>query len=512
MFLGSEPSPLHRQGLPPWDRTLDAIYHTHSKDAKPIDKRINFSGALNSFFAVHRRERSRDGFFRLPDKARFLVCLHLLAPYSQPTSIRLNKRSFNKDVWHETDFQPLQSALEPLKAYLGVSFAFRADILLAFLSENTFHATFSPYVGSRISPFATTWLNTYGPFMQNIAIEVDMTRLGYGPGREAINLLSGANRIETLLQNFVESQLRRDESRPLESLILLCRRFYGPRTTAEEPPVIEPSGRASAHSRRSQKSEAGPSLDILSRPLSEDRIASPAPSIKRSSSVPTEALIGDNALLNEQSNADLDDWPLSPFSPIPPVDYCPDADLAICNHILRLRNRVDSIRMCGFSETYTNQFITTLFPSARDSPELHSYRVTPSTIWPRLSGQTSCVDMGDGSPFVDNHDTSKKTLAAARLLQWEGCVQLPPPIIDPKGTPSLPPMVELLQQSRSRASQCNISMPERPLTSLRQQLELASVPAQGSSDRKRIMRLLEKYGKPRVRQKRMLTREAATTL
>ncbi|CAM1508559.1 Fc.00g054070.m01.CDS01 [Cosmosporella sp. VM-42] len=517
-LVGSNHKVAHRRGLPAWDRTMDAVYHKHVEGTKCINKAGRFSAALDSFFAENDRSRDKTGYFGLPDNVRLRICEHILAPHHRDKPIRLNRPSFDRDVWCGSDFQSPLPTFERLGSCLEVSFSFRADILLAFLSQNSFHATFSPYVGTRINPLATTWLNNYGPYMQNIAIEVDMSRLGFGPGPEAINLLTGTDHISTLLQNFVISQLRRDESRPLDSLVLLCRRFHGRRNDSDGTnPIMEQSGRASAHSRRSQKSEKEhltKTSSSVSREREENRSSSPGLSLEFSNSAPT-IVATRNDSFSSQGSPDLkfSDWPNSRLSQSHQLEYCPDSALAICNRLIHLSSRTNSLRMCGFSESYTNSFIATLMSSSHGCPERNSYRVTPSTVWPRFSGQKSFLDTTEGHLVQDDHDTAKTVEVPKAFAQWEGCVQLPPPILDPQGSAVLPPVVDLLQRMRKRSLGSSTPISYEACPRLGQQLDLATVPAQGTSnDRRRLAKLLEKYGKSRPRSKRTLTREVATTL
>lgn len=480
----------HRRNLPPWDRTLDATYHTPTPPAPPS---TTFSSSLTTFFSSTHHPRPLTGYFRLPDPIRLLITTYLLLPSSKP--VRLNPRSFTRDVWRDSDFQAPSDALEGVRRYGGVSFAWRADVLMAVLGGRVWHVTLGPFVGATLCPMATLWLEKYGMYMQNIVIEVDMSRLGYGPNFEATRLRMSTSHVEALLQDFVTSQLRRDESRPLDSLIILCRRFYGERTPSKRTTSLtEPPERTSSQLRRSDTMKN----NLPSRPSTEPRTASPALSLHHSTSAPTPP----RALTTPSS----EHWPASPLSLTQDLSYCPDAELVVCNHLVRLRHRVRSLRMCGFSEVYTMRFVATLFPGARGE---RAYRVAPVTVWPRLKGQKAWVDGGDGVVVLDEHE--RQIVTPMELVRWEGCVQLPPPILNEQGTPSLPPIVEALQRLRSRSiGQSAKTSEESSLSS--QILSVPALPTQSTSDRRKIKNLLERYGKTGARRKRTLTREVATTL
>ncbi|KAF7561458.1 hypothetical protein G7046_g2687 [Stylonectria norvegica] len=523
---GSGTAENHRHGLPPWDRAFDAVYHQHTHGHSRIGKRALFESTLKDFFQDHGRERSKVGFFRLPNNVRLLICEYVLAPLQGDKPVRLNRSSFNRDCWRDADFTCPLAALRPLAPYLAVSFDFRAHLLVIFLLQNTFHTTLSPYVDFRVNPLATTWLNRYGKYMRNIVIEVDMTRLGLGPAPEAVNLLAGVGHIEALLYKFVKSQLSRGDSRPLNSLVLLCRRFYGQRSDCPQARPTTPwSGRVDAQSRRSLRSDSDPlseSTCEIHREADGKRTATPDCSLRKMNSDMTDTSscghVGDDSLFpqdNEGGRLRQSDGPslLSPLAMNHDGHYCPDSYLTICNHLLRLRGRVSSLRMCGFSEAYTNRFIATLFPSARNHPERHSYRVAPSTIWPHLIGQKSCTDIGDGMLAIDHHDAARGEEVPKVLAQWEGCVQLPPPVLDSQGDASLPPIVDTLQRMRNRALGTSISMSDRACPQLRGDLDLVNVPEQiVLNDKKKLGKLLDKYGKTKGRRRGTLTREISTTL
>ncbi|KOS23324.1 hypothetical protein ESCO_006618 [Escovopsis weberi] len=126
--------------------------------------------------------------------------------------------------------------------------------------------------------------------------------------------------------------------------------------------------------------------------------------------------------------------------------FC-DADQSICDHLLRLRGRVASIRMAGFTEAYTHRFIAGLFPSASHVPiAQHAYRVSPSTAWPRISGQQSWVDHR-GTRVLDDHD-QVGDLPAGEFP--EGPVPLPAPIVGEDGTATLPALRRPLLPRRLR--------------------------------------------------------------
>lgn len=476
----------------------------------------SFTSALDNFFAERNCTRPIQGYFRLPDHIRLKICKYLIGPLPEKP-IQLNNMSFDQDVWRKTDFSCASKVLSPLKAYLSVSFAFRADVLIALLQHATFHVTISPYVGPRVSPLATTWANLYGPYMDNIAIELDFTKLGFGPLPDASGLLTGMGKFDKLLNDFVQAQLRRSEARPISSLILLCRRFYGQRESEADLSFLtspaEHSRCESAHSQYTERSDSP--IPRFSHDSDDTATYSPDQSLSLTPTLTLEttddSADSDRSTIVETPDpSDDSDCPVTPVSPIIPIDYCPDSYLNLCNHLLGLSNRISSLRMCGFSEAYTNRFIATLFPAAGDHLERHSYRVAPSILWPRLFGQKSCVDTGDGLIVLDNHDMAKSSGLLRALSRWEGCRQLPPPHIDAQGETSLPPAIDALQRVRARTLSSTASLPEQILP---QNIELDLIPDPGQMEleKTKIRRLLGMYGKKET-PKRPLSHEATTTL
>jgi hypothetical protein len=87
--------------------------------------------------------------------------------------------------------------------------------------------------------------------------------------------------------------------------------------------------------------------------------------------------------------------------------------------------------MCGFSDEYTRQFVATLFPAGEGR---YVYRLAPSgTPWPRLKGQSSWIDVGNGALVLDDLDKEVEVNP-----DWRGPVMPPPPVVCLDGSLSLP--------------------------------------------------------------------------
>ncbi|KAK1245900.1 hypothetical protein MKX07_004969 [Trichoderma sp. CBMAI-0711] len=462
-----------RPSLPPWDRTVDVVYHKHKHgEAKP-DKTIAVKALTKKFFALHKRNNNNNNNNNNNSSKQgsnnddALVASHEMLKSKKPIS--LNAFPWNQDCWEPSDFTPLKRVLATFCPYMRVSFDFYSTIFIAILSEYSFHVTFSPFIAPNLNPLATTWLNKYGPFMRSLVIEIDLSRLGLGPSPQAAHLLPCTAKLQHLLHNFSISQLQRAPEAPLESLILACRRFHGQR---EDIPVVPPPSVQSKnsvsvvveeeeelHHHQSFVAEISGRLSSCDIPGMIARALSPAPDESfehtdlslEASYISQDAeseqadsyiysddyddddedvdivnisFMSDNnnnnsyaSYTSSSSSSDSDsDSSSNPNTPLaiphaipeedeqPPL-YCPDKHLSICNHLIRLRNNVNSLRMVGFSEAYTNAFIATLFPESKTLPlRYHSYRVAPSTFWPRLRGQKSMVDSGRGEVMLDAHE------------------------------------------------------------------------------------------------------------
>ncbi|KND93517.1 hypothetical protein TOPH_01911 [Tolypocladium ophioglossoides CBS 100239] len=456
-----------RPDLPAWDRSVDVVYHRSRHGEARRNKTTpaaDFERSLARFLPDRGGGRARhaDAFARLPASVRFRIGQYILGSHgggdaTKPVS--LNRRCFTRDCWDASDLTPLGAVLVPLEPCLLACSALYAAVMLTVLCDRVFHVTFSPYVGSRLSPLATTWLNKYGVYMRSIIVEVDYTRLGLGPAAPAAGLGPGLGNLEALLRDFGSAQMERDRDVPLRSLVLLCRRFYGARkeprksiestTSVDSASVHVKASRASSRSLQSQHSTKTSSSADEKASLSSSRSAETPVT---SPDTPTSP---GGTKDSRQASVDAIDWQVvnamrklsgsqttqgtavnSCFSSDdqqqqPQPQYCPDAHLRLCNHLARLRDRVDALRMCGFSDQYTHQLVATLFPQARSRPARdHCYRVAPSTVWPSLKGQAAYVDLGQGRIVLDDGQGVGNA--------HRGLYMLPPPVVGPQGATYLP--------------------------------------------------------------------------
>ncbi|KAL7807099.1 hypothetical protein V8C26DRAFT_439709 [Trichoderma gracile] len=508
-----------RPGLPPWDRTVDVVYHKYKHGETKPDKTIAVKALTKKFFALHKRNnKSKQG---------------------SDDPISLTAFPWDQDCWEPSDFTPLKEVLATFRPYMSVSFDFYSAIFIAILSEYSFHVTFSPFIAPRLNPLATAWLNKYSPFMRSLIIEIDLSRLGLGPDPQAAHLLPCTANLQRLLQNFSISQLRRVPEAPLETLILACRRFHGQREDIPNPPSVQskPSVRVTLEQESHNQSfvaEISGRLSSCDIPGMIARALSPAPdeSLEQSDlsfedsyleqdaereqadsyiysddydddeddDIVNVSFISDASYMSYSSSSDSDsssnqDTPLAIPHAIPEEDeqpplYCPDKHLSVCNHLIRLRNNVNSLRMVGFSEAYTKAFIATLFPESKVLPlGFHAYRVAPSTFWPRLRNQTSMVDSGRGEVMLDVHEVVPEP-----CIFPEGPFQLPAPIVykclSIKSLPAHRPRNNTASSGSSWPSQKSVESAAEAST---------SKSSRSSYEKSVVQKLLERYKKSRRR-------------
>lgn len=189
-----------------------------------------------------RRRRSSTGntcssFFKLPDKIRQRIWHYVVRDGAEgpPKPVCLQAFTpFLKAVWLPDEFQTTNDLFYPIQSAMSACFAMRADLLGYVLTTHRFHFTFSPHVRQKTCPEIFGWIDKYSHLMQFITIELDLSKLGFGPDTEAPALLPGNLHINTVVGKWVDVQLAR-RSMPIQSLVLLARRYHGIRPITGRP-------------------------------------------------------------------------------------------------------------------------------------------------------------------------------------------------------------------------------------------------------------------------------------
>jgi hypothetical protein len=101
---------------------------------------------------------------------------------------------------------------------------------------------------------------------------------------------------------------------------------------------------------------------------------------------------------------------------------------------------------------YTQAFVRHVFALPNNTIILrhHSYRVAPSPVWPRLTGQTSWIDVGEGRLELDDH---LRRICEIPSTVPGGPVQLPAPMVEiDSGNTSLPTSEESRRRQYTRSN------------------------------------------------------------
>lgn len=223
--------------LAPWDRTVDVVYHEYRKGAVRPDNSLVFQSSVNLFLREHGRQRRpvRKGYFALPAALRFRIWEYVIEVNSTDKPIALTLAHWNKDAWRQGEFTNLRHATRHLQSYFKVSFEFRTDALVYFLMTRRFHITYSPCILPRLNPIATMWVEKYGHYLQEIALEIVLTEYRFGINPLAHLLAPATTNLTNLIESFVCVQLKRRSFSTIKSLVVLCRRFYGGRRMSSRP-------------------------------------------------------------------------------------------------------------------------------------------------------------------------------------------------------------------------------------------------------------------------------------
>lgn len=388
----------------------------------------------------------------------------------------LSHLAFTRAAWSLRSLKPFHEAYGSIRKYITISPLMRIDVLLTFVSVNAFHLTLSPHVGPRISPLATKWMVKYGPWMEKIILEVDMTKFGLGGVDGSDMLYPGLDNVLKLVKDFAASQGNRKV--PLKELTLLCRRYYGERVKHRSEPTSTRLSYTSAESNCSSNGSSNQTSNSAgttssnyssndssngsseqSSNGSHEHCETPSPpeegnkasklsngSTNSNPSVTSSFTSGDtNPNTRTPSPHSLPTR--SPSPPKPKLYYCPNYHLPLLNHLYQpLHTKVHALRMCGFSEKYTHLLIKAMFPAASGRCV---FRLGPSNgAWPRLVGQRSWIDDGTGEAMIDVVEEDDD----ATGFGWMGSDMPPRPVRDENGGLSLPGSAPCRSDDRTPAS------------------------------------------------------------
>lgn len=376
---------------PAFDRTVDLVWHrysvkeseTHRVGLVPyVDNHFyHVTSYFNAKFSRGRdtnkynQFRERFPYFALDPSIRFKIMTKLLEDYLPGKPILLNRKREASPAWPDGTFAGLWDVLGPLQNYLTADPRLRADVMSAFLMTQPFHVIFSPFVQGETSPLPTKWLFKYLWFMQDVRVELDMTKLGFGASWEASAMSTRLWTMGNLVHVFVEEMLKRDGQRnPLRQLTIHCRRYFGYRQGAN--PF---HGDKDVYKHPLLHGEE----DIKSSSLVDGR---PWNFGRKSTSLPPSA--------NNPFSGHRRHHSYGPDR----VPYVHESHMSIANPFARLTGRVWIVRMCGLSEDWVKENHIKFWPQAEfeaiKDPGIHLDRYLPSrhTYAPR--GHAIYLDYG----------------------------------------------------------------------------------------------------------------------
>ncbi|KAJ0108018.1 hypothetical protein J7T55_008154 [Diaporthe amygdali] len=379
---------------PAFDRTVDLTWFEH---------------ALSVFVAKYAKGRpskkyngnKRFSYFALPDKLRFEVMRHLFADTYTGKPILLNTKRQACPAWPDDAFDSLGSVLKPLEAIMWACPRLRADAMVVLLLTRKFHVIFSPFVKERSQPLPTTWFFRYLHLMQDVSLELDMTKLGFGSSWGAAGVDPKIDNIHELVRKFTAEIFTRGPANTLSCLTVHCRRYFGYRQgrheDAEKYPLIGEEDKA-----RSVLPGQARNYDHR------------APSLPPSAARPYSGHLRHHADLPHR------------------VPYVTEDHLSVASPLRTLTGRVESVRMVGFSEQWVYATHLSLWPEAeRDAvPDAvkhhHIDRQTPSRHLDIAPGHAIYLDYGidhgvhrypplpDSEPRAESHKQSSNLPTPSR--------------------------------------------------------------------------------------------------
>lgn len=191
------------------------------------DAIIRFSVAFISRFPAKIRRRIW-GFVASDD------------PDKDPKPVRMQPfNPFFKDVWEPENFRGIRELFDRVEGALSTCLEMRIDVLASIFTTHRFHFLFSPFVKQNTCPQIFHWMDQYSHYMEMTTVEVDLSKLGFGPTPEAGDLLWGDRNIVAAMRRFVDVQVARRPV-PLSSLVLLARRYHGLRPAQSGEGALRP--------------------------------------------------------------------------------------------------------------------------------------------------------------------------------------------------------------------------------------------------------------------------------
>lgn len=378
---------------PAFDRTVDVVWYRYASRTAENLRSGGVPRLPKTFYHVsivfmvrYSQGRQTDRFeepkrfryFDLDANIRHRIMDKLLEDYRPGKPVLLNKKSRASPAWPDDFFATLWDVLGPLQSYIRACPHLRADVMAALLMTQPFHVIFSPYVKPSTEPLATKWFFEYAYFMQDVRVELDMTKLGFGLEWEASGMSLQLSAISNLVEEFVNQTLKRCPRRnPLTWLTLYCRRYFGYRQGAN-PLVGDKVFYRSDQTHDEYVDEKKP-------PFVEGQ---PRNLGSKVASLPPSANNPRSGHRRHHTYA------------LGRVPFLHEAHMSVADSFSKLAGRVWIVRMVGFSEKWTLDNHQRFWPQAEfdalsaDEKRIHLDRYTPSRHTDVAPGHALYLDYG----------------------------------------------------------------------------------------------------------------------
>lgn len=240
-------TPTPEDPFPAFDRTVDLTWYRYTELLPGHRRRVHqpklariFGHVQSMYVAKYGRGKEnwakydqpmykgRFRYFDLPASIRFQIMQNVLDGHLPNQFILLNGKRQAAPAWPPKEFASFWDVMGKIQNYLTVCPRFRADVMVTFLMTQPFHVIFSPFVKPGTQPLPTKWLFNYAQYMQNVRVEVDLTKLGFGATWDSTSMSTKLREIGNLVWVFAEEMEKRDPvTNPMTLLTIYCRRYFG---------------------------------------------------------------------------------------------------------------------------------------------------------------------------------------------------------------------------------------------------------------------------------------------
>lgn len=152
-------------------------------------------------------------YMEAPAEVRAKICNYCL-PW-EPRRITLSPyfvlKGVFSEVYHASPWDVLENVLGGLHAFR----ALRLDLMAYFWTHYRFHVTLDPFSGPVFSPLTHKWLPRYLGIIQDLSIELDLTKFGGSSLRHSESYGYDCRKIDNKLASFIRHISRREDGLPM---------------------------------------------------------------------------------------------------------------------------------------------------------------------------------------------------------------------------------------------------------------------------------------------------------